>query len=83
MDQSDKRKFTNTLQNLFCRPNNGIIVGFAGEILTTTDGGSNWTIKTRGTTQALYGVTFTDLNTGSVVGLWNNSPNHGFRNYLG
>ena len=33
----------------FADANNGIIVGFAGEILTTTDGGSNWIIQSRGT----------------------------------
>ena len=53
----------------FADANNGIIVGFAGEILTTTDGGSNWVIETHGTTQTLYGVSFIDGPQVPVSGL--------------
>ena len=48
--------------------NNGTIVGHGGTILRTTNGGTNWTPQTSGTTKELNGVFFTDINSGIVVG---------------
>ncbi len=39
-----------------------------GTILRTTNGGTTWTSQTSGTTNHLYGVSFTDANTGTAVG---------------
>jgi photosystem II stability/assembly factor-like uncharacterized protein len=39
-----------------------------GTILRTTDGGALWTSQSSGTTNSLYGVSFTDANTGTAVG---------------
>ena len=41
----------------------GIAVGYNGTILRTTDGGTNWTPQTSGTTNDLTGVFFSDANT--------------------
>src|SRR4029077_7308097 len=52
--------------------NNGTAVGEAGTIIRTTDGGSHWTIQTsgfEGTGTNLAGVSFTDANIGTAVGL--------------
>ncbi len=38
----------------------GTAVGSGGTILRTTDGGSSWVGQTSGTTNWLYGVSFTD-----------------------
>ncbi|KAA9338990.1 T9SS type A sorting domain-containing protein [Adhaeribacter soli] len=38
----------------FTDPNTGITVGSAGVIMTTTDGGTNWTNRNSGTREALY-----------------------------
>src|SRR5436309_15630270 len=37
-------------------------------ISRTTDGGSTWTSQTNGASSPLVGVSFTDANTGTVVG---------------
>ena len=42
----------------------------SGTILRTTNGGTTWTSQSSGTTNYLYGVSFTDANTGTAVG-WN------------
>lgn len=48
--------------------NTGYIVGNAGKILKTIDGGTNWTAQTSGTTYSLSSVYFTDNYTGYAVG---------------
>ncbi|MBI5463408.1 MAG: T9SS type A sorting domain-containing protein, partial [Ignavibacteriales bacterium] len=53
---------------VFTNANIGTIVGSDGIILRTTDGGTNWTKQTSGTTNHLNGVSFTDVNTGTAVG---------------
>jgi photosystem II stability/assembly factor-like uncharacterized protein len=44
------------------------IVGDAGTILKTTDGGNTWVAQVSGTTQNLISVYFTSVNTGYAVG---------------
>ena len=51
------------LEKLF---ENGIT--FDGTILKTTNSGETWLRQTSGTKLDLYCVTFTDINTGTVVG---------------
>jgi hypothetical protein len=46
----------------------GTVVGAGGTILRTTNGGTNWSPQTSGTTRWLWGVSFTDANRGTVVG---------------
>ncbi len=46
----------------------GWAVGQAGTIINTTNGGTNWTLQTSGTTNYLGGVSFTDANNGD--GCW-------------
>src|SRR5689334_8106892 len=41
-----------------------IVVGDAGTILRTTDGGATWKHIVSGTTATLFGVSFADSNTG-------------------
>jgi len=43
------------------------VVGAAGTILRTTDGGATWTPQTSGTTNSLRGLSFVNANTGTVV----------------
>jgi hypothetical protein len=43
-------------------------VGDSGNIVRTTDGGTSWTPQSSGTTAGLFGVSFTDANTGTAVG---------------
>ena len=45
------------------------VVGAAGTILRTTDGGATWTLQTSGTTNALNAVSFVDAKTGTAVGV--------------
>ena len=45
------------------------VVGDNGTILRTTNGGTTWTSQTSGTTNCLNGVSFTDANTGTAVGM--------------
>ena len=47
----------------FTEVNTGTVVGTEGTILRTTDGGVNWIAQSSGTTNHLYGVSFTDANT--------------------
>src|SRR5215208_7079368 len=48
--------------------NTGTLVGDYGTIVRTTDGGNSWTIQSSGTTEILWGVSFTDGNNGTAVG---------------
>lgn len=48
--------------------NTGVIVGHAGTILLTTNGGANWTTKTSNTFFDLYAVYFVNSNTGYASG---------------
>jgi photosystem II stability/assembly factor-like uncharacterized protein len=48
----------------FTSSNTGYAVGDDGTIMKTTDGGSNWTIFTKGPEYELRSVCFTDENTG-------------------
>jgi len=43
-------------------------LGRDGTILKTTNGGTNWTAQTSGTTNVLNSIYFTDANTGYTVG---------------
>ena len=51
--------------------NTGMIVGEAGIILQTTNGGEQWNGQPTVTFNYLYGVSFTDANTGTAVGYEN------------
>jgi photosystem II stability/assembly factor-like uncharacterized protein len=48
--------------------NAGIAVGTEGTILRTTDGGATWARQSSGTTAVLYGVSFVNADTATVVG---------------
>ena len=52
----------------FINDNIGVLVGYNGRILRTTDGADSWHIQTSGTTKNLQGVCFIDANNGVVVG---------------
>jgi photosystem II stability/assembly factor-like uncharacterized protein len=52
----------------FADGNVGYVVGYAGTILRTDNGGQTWAPQESGTVQNLYDVFFTDVNTGTVVG---------------
>ena len=43
-------------------------MGDSGTILRTTNGGASWTRQSSSTTNDLYGISFTDANTGTAVG---------------
>ena len=43
-------------------------MGENGVILRTTDGGVSWVLQSKGTSEFLYGVCFTDVNNGVAVG---------------
>jgi photosystem II stability/assembly factor-like uncharacterized protein len=45
-----------------------VVVGYAGKILVTTDGGFTWTQPVTGTNRALYRVRFTDPEYGWISG---------------
>ena len=49
-------------------PTTGYAVGTSGTILKTTDGGTNWSTQSSGTTNALNAVHFVDATTGYAVG---------------
>ena len=51
--------------------NTGMIVGEAGIIFQTTNGGAQWSSQPTVTFNYLYGVSFTDVNTGTAVGYEN------------
>lgn len=62
---------TANLNDVYCiSPEVVVVVGDAGTILKTADGGANWITKNSGTTQKLQKVQFVDANTGFAVG-WN------------
>jgi len=48
--------------------NNAIVVGMAGTIMKTTDGGENWTIQVSATNKDLYSIQFADKDVSWVVG---------------
>lgn len=48
--------------------NIGYVVGAAGIIFKTTNGGENWARQSSGTSNSLSSVFFTDINTGYIVG---------------
>ena len=52
----------------FTAADTGYVVGRDGTILKTTNGGTNWTAQTSGTTNVLNSIYFTDANTGYTVG---------------
>lgn len=52
----------------FQNTSTGIVVGNAGAILRTTNGGTNWVIQSSGTTMHLFSVYFANQSTGWVVG---------------
>jgi photosystem II stability/assembly factor-like uncharacterized protein len=52
----------------FTDANTGYAVGYDGTILKTTNGGTDWTAQSSGTTKWLHLVYFTDANTGYAVG---------------
>ena len=59
----------NTLNSVdFINSNTGWAVGGYGTILKTTNGGTNWTSQTSGTSNTLCSVNFVDQNTGWAVG---------------
>ena len=60
----------------FINTTTGWAVGNAGTILRTTNGGTNWTSQTSGTTNDLYAVSFTDANNGTLLVVWYNFQNH-------
>jgi photosystem II stability/assembly factor-like uncharacterized protein len=45
-----------------------VVVGYAGKILLTTDGGKSWQLKPSGTDVALYNVRFADAQNGWICG---------------
>ena len=45
-----------------------IVVGYAGKILLTTDGGQSWQVKDSGTDAALYSIAFPDDQNGWISG---------------
>ncbi|HSD62412.1 MAG TPA: YCF48-related protein, partial [Ignavibacteriaceae bacterium] len=53
----------------FIDVNNGWVAGGSGKILKTTDGGTNWSSLTSGTGTPFYGISFTDANNGTVIGM--------------
>lgn len=53
---------------VFTDVNTGTIVGAAGTVLRTTDGGETWAAQDSGTPANLHGVSFADANEGVVVG---------------
>src|SRR5205823_11857113 len=55
----------------FSDANTGTIVGDAGIILQTTNGGEQWNSQPTVAFNYLYGVSFTDANTGTAVGYEN------------
>jgi hypothetical protein len=52
----------------FTDANTGTVVGGAGTILHTSDGGQTWVPQASGTTNQLRAVSFSDSQTGTVVG---------------
>ncbi len=49
-------------------PEKAVVVGYAGKILLTTDGGKQWQVKASGTDLALYNVKFADAQNGWICG---------------
>ncbi len=52
----------------FVFPSRGYIVGDAGTILQSIDGGATWTAQNSGTTEILHGIRFLDATFGVAVG---------------
>lgn len=58
-----------TLKDVFFTDiNKGIVVGYDGTIIRTTNGGTNWISLNSGVTEDLRSVSFGDANTGIIVG---------------
>ena len=56
----------------------GWAVGVPGTIMKTTDGGTTWDVQLHNTNYGLYGISFADSNTGTVVGgTWNSDSGEG------
>ena len=52
----------------FLNSNTGVIVGNAGTILTTSNGGNSWTTKTTSLNVTLFGVSFGNISRVTAVG---------------
>ncbi len=52
----------------FTDADNGCAVGSGGYVITTADGGANWTQRSADTGNDLYGVAFADADKGWIVG---------------
>jgi photosystem II stability/assembly factor-like uncharacterized protein len=52
----------------FTDPMHGWIVGDEGVVMSTTEGGTRWSVDPSGTNRWLYGVFFLDQYTGWIVG---------------
>ena len=62
---------------------NGWVVGDAGTILHTADGGATWAEQASGTSEALAAVAFVDDTTGWIAGSHGvDRPHGGWRRYL-
>src|SRR5205823_14888414 len=68
LDKPIKRGFRSSWGVSFTDANTGTIVGGAGLILRTTDGGNNWIPQASGTESDLLRVSFTNTNNGTAVG---------------
>jgi hypothetical protein len=62
----------NLLGARFTAAVNGIVVGVAGTILNTTDGGDTYTIQKSLVMTRFWDVSFTNTDTGTAVGGWCN-----------
>jgi photosystem II stability/assembly factor-like uncharacterized protein len=66
------QQVSGTNQNLtsifFTDINNGFIVGNAGTLLKTTDGGTTWDLQSLGTTVNLKTISFLDSQNGYIFG---------------
>ena len=64
--RSDLGLYNRAIQNTlyggvsFTDINNGTAVESEGTIIRTTDGGTTWNLQASGTTNTLFGVSFTD-----------------------
>lgn len=68
-NQTNTSVISTTLRGVFfLDANNGWAVGDAGKIIKTTNGGTDWSLLTSGTTTNLKDVYFKDINIGFAVG---------------
>jgi len=70
MDWQEVTVPASTLLNriYFIDDNNGFILGFDGRLLHSGDGGETWTAIESGTNRNLEDITFTDEETGFIIG---------------